>query len=256
MKRIILFRFHDSLDVSANRLELLRRYNPDTQIVGLWGGDRSGFQKARQALASRLDHIWEIPVESPRWKWQHADLALLMWYRHEGRHIDFDMLHLVEWDLLLLASLDQIYGETGRNGVALTGLTPLERIQHNWYWTSVEPYATQWRQLQKHVHDRYGWQGPNFACQGPANTYSKAFLERYSQEEIPELVHDELRIPLYAQALGFEVAGLPQIYREIKNPKEMKFFNCEKRPILECRIRWELLKPRGRRVFHPYQKPW
>jgi len=180
---------------------------------------------------------------------------MLMWYRQEGRQLAFDMLHLVEWDLLLLASLDRIYGETGRNGVALTGLTPLERIQGHWYWTSVEPYAAQWRQLRERVRARHGWDGPYFACQGPANAFSKAFLERYSQEEIPELVHEELRLPLYAGALGFEVAGLPHIYREIKDPGEMKFFNCEKLAINQLRIRWELLKPSGRRVFHPYRKP-
>lgn len=256
MKRIILFRFHDSLDICANRLDLLHRFNPGAGIIGLWGGHRSRLQEAQQALASRLEYIWDIPVESPLWKWRHADLSLLMWYRHEGRRTPFDMLHLMEWDLLPLASLDRIYGEKGRNGVALTGLTPVERIQHDWYWTSVEPYATQWRRLQEHVRNRYGWQGPYFACQGPANAFSKAFLERYSQEEIPELVHEELRIPLYAQALGFEVVGLPRIYREIMDPKAMKFFNCEKLPIRERTIRWELLKPWGRRVFHPYRKPW
>jgi hypothetical protein len=254
LKRLILFRFHGSLDICANRLELLHRFNPGTRIIGLWGGDRSGLQEARQVLASCLEYIWDIPVESPHWKWQNGDLSLLMWYRQEGRHIPFDMLHLVEWDLLLLASLDRIYGETGREGVALTGLTPLERIQQNWAWTSAEPHATEWRQLREHVRDRYRWDGPHFACQGPANAFSKAFLERYSQEDIPELVHEELRIPLYARVLGFEVAGLPRIYREIKDPKEMKFFNCESQLIKERVIRWELLKPWGRRVFHPYRK--
>jgi hypothetical protein len=254
LKRVILFRFHGSLDICENRLEILRRLNPGTSIIGLWGGDRAGLQKARKALAPHLEGIWDIPVESSLWKWQHADLALLMWYRHEGRHIPFDMLHLVEWDLLLLASLDRIYEEAGRNGVALTGLTPLERLQHDWYWTSVEPYASQWRQLQRHVREQYGWHGPFFACQGPANAFSKAFLERYSREDVPELVHEELRLPLYAQALGFEVAGLPHIYREIKDPVEMEFFNCEKLLIKERTIHSELLKPLGRRVFHPYRE--
>lgn len=179
-----------------------------------------------------------------------------MWHRDQGRRIPFDMLHLVEWDLLPLASLDRIYGEKGRNGVALTGLTPLERIERDWYWTAVEPYATQWRRLQEHVRNRYGWQGPYLACQGPANAFSSAFLERYAQEAIPQLANEELRIPLYAQALGFEVEGLPHIYREIKDPKAMKFFNCEKAPIRTHTIRWELLKPWGRRVFHPYRKIW
>ncbi len=174
-----------------------------------------------------------------------------MWYRQEGRHLPFSMLHLIEWDLLLLASLERIYGDAVQRGVALTGLPPLERIQHNGHWTSAEPYATHWRQLQEHVHDRYGWQGPHFACQGPANAFSKAFLERHAQEEVPELVHDELRIPLYAQAMGFEMEGLPGIYRTIGDPSEMKFLNCEKQPIKHRTFHWELLKPWGRRCSIP-----
>ncbi|WP_005036347.1 hypothetical protein [Holophaga foetida] len=64
-------------------------------------------------------------------------------------------------------------------------------------------------------------------------------------------MHDELRIPLYAGALGFEVAALPHIYREIKASEEMQFFNCKKIPVRESTIRRELAKPDGRRVFHP-----
>ena len=256
MKRIILFRFHGSLDVCASRLDLLHRLNPRTRMIGLWGGSCTGLEEARQRLSSRLESIWDIPVKSPLWRWQHADLSLLTWYRSEGRDIPFEVLHVVEWDLLLLASLDRIYGKKGRTGVALTGLTPLPRVPQDWYWTSVQPYATQWQQLQEHVRDRHGWHGPNFACQGPACVLSKAFLERYSHEDIPELVNEELRIPLYALALGFKVTGLPRIYREIMHPRDMEFFNCEKQPIQECAIRRELRKPWGRRVFHPYRVPW
>lgn len=203
-----------------------------------------------------LEDVWEIPVESPEWKWKNGDLSLSMWFRTVGQQVPFDVLHLVEWDLLLLASLGRIYGEAGRRGLALTGLTPLERIQDHWHWTTVEPFPTQWRQLREHVRKHYEWGGPPLACQGPANVFSRRFLERFAQEDIPELVHEELRIPLFARALGFEIDALPHIYREIKDPEEMKFFNCEKRPIKLRRIRKELVNPWGRRVFHPYREPF
>ncbi len=253
MRRIILFRFHDSLEVCANRLELLHRFNPGSTIIGLWGGNRAGLPAARQALASRLEHIWEVPVESPHWKWQNADLVLQLWHRHEGWRVPFDVLYLFEWDMLVLASLDQIYGDAGRNGLAMTGLTPMERVQHTWYWTTAEPYATHWRQLQGHVRERYGWNGPHFACHIGGGAFSKAFLDRYALEDVPALGNDELRLPLFAQAMGFPLQGLPHIYREIMDPTEMEFFNCEKMPIQEDRIRAELRSPAGRRVFHPYR---
>ena len=124
MKRIILFRFHGSLDICGNRLAILLRLNPGARIFGLWGGDSAGILEARQDLAAYLEDIWPIPVASSLWKWQHADLALMMWFKAVGRHLPFDMLHFVEWDVLFLASLDEIYGDLGRNGVALAGLTP------------------------------------------------------------------------------------------------------------------------------------
>ena len=262
MKRIILFRFHDAFDVCINRIAYLRRFNPATSVFGLYGGSHSAFPEALRALSGHLDGIWEIPVESPKWKWQHGDISLALWYRSVGRHLPFDMLHLAEWDLLLLGNLDDIYGPAGAEGVALTGLTPLARIQHKWHWTTKEPLATQWNQLRDHVERRHGWKGPYLACQGPANAFSRAFLERYSREELPELAHDELRIPLYAQALGFSVDPLPHIYREIQDPAEMTFFNCERRLIEERTIRRQLATPMGRRVFHPYreifraERPW
>ena len=254
MKRIVLFRFHKDLNICINRLKLLHRFNPGIQIIGLWGGEASGFQEAQATLAPYLDHVWDIPVASPEWKWKNGDLSLMMWYRQLGKDLSFDMLHLLEWDLLVLDSLDNVYGAAGRKGVALTALTPLERIQDHWNWTAHEPLRSEWHQLQQHVKDLHGWQGPYFACQGPANAFSKAFLDRYAQEDIPELMHEELRLPLFAQAYGFELTGLPHIYREIQHKKDMRYFNCEKILIKKKVIRWELLKPSGRKVFHPYQK--
>ena len=262
LKRIILFRFHDQYDVCINRIEYLRRFNPSSPVFGLYGGSASAFEEAGRALSGHLDGIWRIPVEAPKWKWRHGDISLALWYREVGRHIPFDMLHLAEWDLLLLGNLEDIYGRAGTEGVALVGLTPLARIQHKWHWTTKEPLATEWRQLQAHVERRYGWKGPYLACQGPGNAFSREFLERYAQEELPELVHEELRIPLYAQAWGFKVDPLPRIYREIQDPAEMTFFNCERRLIKEQVIRRQLATPMGRRVFHPYREvfqavpPW
>ena len=57
MKRIVLFRFHKDLNICINRLKLLHRFNPGIQIIGLWGGEASGFQEAQATLAPYLGRI-------------------------------------------------------------------------------------------------------------------------------------------------------------------------------------------------------
>ncbi len=252
MERILLFRFHDHLEVCINRLQLLRRLNPDVRMFGLYGGPSSRMLPAQEALGDYLESIWEIPVASTEWKWRHGDLSLIWWFKQVGHKIPFDILHLVEWDLLVLSSLDEIYGTRGLNGVALTGLTPLEKIQHTWWWTAHPPHALEWKQLKHHIQEQYGFKGPYLACQGPANAFSRAFLERYSKEKVPQLAHEELRLPIFAHVLGFEVEPLAHVYREIRDRHEMQFFNCEKLPIQPMTIQQELQNPHGRRVFHPF----
>lgn len=252
LQRLIVFRFHTAFGLCLNRLEHLRRFNPGVPIYGLYGGEPAGLAEARGSLAGYLEHVWEVPAADALWKWRHGDLSLLRWYRELGRTLAFDVLHLTEWDLLVLGNLDEIYGAAGSDGVALAGLTPLEQIQAHWTWTTRPVAASRWALFRELVRERHGWEGPYLACQGPASVFSRAFLDRYSREDPPDLVHEELRVPLYAQVLGFPVTPLPHIYRTIRDPVDMQFFNCEKQAIEERTIRGELAKADGRRVFHPY----
>jgi len=254
MRRLILFRFHRNFDVCLNRLKLLRRLNPGIPIHGFYGGESSDLEEARRQLAPYMQEIWEIPVASGEWKWKNGDIAIQQWYRSRGKDLEFDVLHTVEWDLLILAPLNEVFGDAGFKGVALTGVTPLDRIGATWHWTSVEPAASEWVKLKEHLRVSRGWNGPYVACQGPASVLSREFLEAYAREDVPELGNEEVRMAIYAQALGFGVTPLPHIYREIQDPVEMEFFNCECIPISGKTIRRELKKADGRRVFHPYMK--
>ncbi len=256
MQRLILFRFHDHLDVCRSRLELLRHFNPGVPIHGLYGGPLGSGVSAHQALAPLLDTTWEIPVEDPAWKWQHGDLALVDWYWAVGQALDFEVLHLLEWDLLVLAPLDRIYGASGHRGVALTGLTPLHQVERRWYWTTQEPHRSRWHALKAWAQQRFGYAGPHWACQGPANVFSRAFLEGFAGLEVPELGHEELRLPLVGALLGLEVEGLPHIHRAIHAPEDRPFFNCDRQGIHPSAIDACLSQPEGRRVFHPCAYPF
>jgi hypothetical protein len=253
MKRIIAFRFHNNFEVCENRLRILKSLNQDIPIFGLFGGERSDFYFSRERLGEYCEDIYEIPETSKDWKWKNGDISLCNWYRSRGKSVQFDMLHLLEWDLLVLKNLDDTYAHVNKGEIGLTALTPLAKIENEWWWTSSWQNRREWHKLVSIVESRFGPVNPKYACQGPANCFSREFLEFYSREKIPELVHEELRWPLYAAAFGISIANNQAIYREIFHKPDMRFFNCEGFKISREVIQDQLSLPNGRRVFHPYQ---
>src|SRR5262249_22521285 len=110
MRRLILFRFHDRPAICAGRIRHLRALNPDVAIHGLYGGP----DDAAPALPE-LDTTYTLAGKSAHWKWKHSDLAARQWFQDVGRGMAFDILHLVEWDLLLSAPLDALYAHIPAN---------------------------------------------------------------------------------------------------------------------------------------------
>ena len=77
--------------------------------------------------------------------------------------------------------------------------------------------------------------------------------EEYSKEEVPVLCHDEVRIPIIAQSLGYQLRDTG-FFREWFSKKEFQFFNCNGTYISPEVIQRESSKPNGRRVFHPVRE--
>src|SRR5437773_9964385 len=122
MKRLVLFRFHQNRVVCQNRLDLIKRYNPAVEIHGLYGGDESIYPSVRRAIGNEFSSLFCLRGKTAHWKWLNGDLALREWYQAVGRRLAFDVLHLVEWDLVLLDSLDNIYGLVPADAAGITGL--------------------------------------------------------------------------------------------------------------------------------------
>jgi len=253
MKRLILFRFHKDPIVSKSRLELLRAFNPGIDILGLYGGEEGDFQNIAKALSQHLSHVYCISGKTAEWKWKHSDLATRLWYKDYGYHLSFDMLHIIEWDLLLFSSISQLYGRIPKSGVGFTAMTPLENVQSRWYWTSQEPHKSEWSKLLELVTHKFHYYQKPYASLGPGVCLPREFLEAYASIDIPELSNDELRLPLFAQILGFRLHDTG-FYRKWFDKEEMKVFNCEDQEIKTSIIREELSKASGRRVFHPYKR--
>lgn len=254
MQRAILFRFHSQPRICRNRLELLRTFNPDVPMYGLYGGPEKNYATFEEQLSPHLRDIRQFPDRDANWKWKNGDLAVRLWYRSFGHTLAFDMLHLVEWDLLLLDSLDNLYGRIPVNGVGMTSVTRVEDIERQLLWVSQEPFRSQWKELLRIARDLHGYSGAPLAGQGPGLCLPRPFLDCFADVDVPDLVNDEVRIPLFARILGFELfdTGFSNGWF---SADELQFFHCQLFPeVKPSTVYQQLADPAGRRAFHPFRR--
>ena len=249
-----MFRFDRDPLVCRGRVQLLRALNPGVPICGVFGGDR-GYKRALLRLAGtsvlRLDGLYCSP-RGAEWNWKNGDLVLADWYREAGHRIDFEVAHLVEWDLLLLDSLANVYAQVPKGAVGLTCVTPLSLVEHDWEWLRHEEGRRQWEELLRHAQGEWSYADVPQACLGVGPCFPRAFLAQYSVIDATELCHDELRLPLFAQILGFPIAetGFRSHWFDRGDDR---FFNVGGPEIDPGAIATELSLPTGRRAFHPYR---
>jgi hypothetical protein len=253
--RIVVFRLDRNPLVCRTRIRTLRRLNPGVPIVGLYGGP-GGFRRASFRLGSRavlgLDSFY-ASRRPGHWNWQHGDLAVAAWYRDVGHRLDFDVAHLVEWDLLLLAPLDELYRDVAPDAVGLTAYTPLSEVGEEWDWLRRPERRTSTHELFRYAREHWGHAGEPYACVGVGPCFPRAFLAEYAALDAPELGHDELRLPLFAAILGYRVVDTG-FRHSWHGDHDDAFFNASGQAIQEAAIVAELRRPEGRRAFHPVRE--
>ena len=201
IKRIILFRFHDHFDICRNHIEILKRFNPGIEIYGLYGGRQENFLKAKKLP---LKHVWSVPIDDPHWKWVNGDLCARWWFKDFGKNLKFDMLHVFEWDLILLENIEKQFAHI-KGGVAITGAISMAKIYNTWDWVALRRGRDEWLRLKKYVIDEFGYNKQPLAGLFGGASMSRVFLEKYSRIEVPGLCNDEVRLPLFAQSFGMPV---------------------------------------------------
>jgi hypothetical protein len=196
-----------------------------------------------------LDGLYTSPAP-PEWNWKHSDLVLARWYRDVGHTIPFDVLHLAEWDLLLTAPLDTLYASVPEDAVGLTALTPTAQLESEWTWLRREQSRKEWEALLARARDEWGYDDTPHGCVGPGPCFPRAFLDAYAQIDPPALCNDELRLPLFAQILGFQIVDT-KLRGPWRGEREAPFFHFRAQEIELSAIKGELAKPDGWRAFHP-----
>lgn len=261
-KRIVLFRFHGNPGIVKNRIKLLKRFNPTIEIYGIYGGYKKDFQKISKFLRNDMNHIYLLSGRSPKLKWLNGDLAVREWFKEIGKNIDFDIAHLIEWDLLLFDTLENIFGHIPKNALGLSALRSITD-DPNWWWTTREPWKSFYHELIKRVKRKYGYNKKIMMALGAGTVYPRKFLLEYIETKIETtdykgrsipLCNDEIRLPLFGQILGYKLVYTGIYNFRIEKDVEHKYFNAMKEEIELKTILAELKKKNGRRVFHPYWK--
>ncbi len=160
-----------------SRIALLRALNPSVPIYGLFGGSKLERSVAKMLLD--LEGLY-VSTRPERWNWQHSDLAVAAWYREVGSRVPFDVAHVIEWDLLLLAPLQSLYAHVPQDTVGLTALTPVSVLEHEWTWLRREESRREWDTLLSRARADWGYNDVPHGCLGPGPCFPRAFLEAYA----------------------------------------------------------------------------
>src|SRR3989344_3933541 len=118
MKLAILFWFYKEQEICENRLKLLRKYNPEMKIFGLYGGQTSEAGKYQNRLGEYLDDFYKFTSgKDEEWKWLNGDLMILDWYEKRGRNLDWGSVAIIQWDTLVLDSLSKQFQGIKKNQI-------------------------------------------------------------------------------------------------------------------------------------------
>lgn len=258
MNLAIVFWFYKEPEICVNRLEILKRYNPDVKVYGLYGGSKEDEDLFRNSLRPHLDDFYMAPMEDEDWKWIHGDLVLLDWYDERGRHLQWDSVAIVQWDMLVFTSIAEMFSEMQQGQLFLSGyreLTP--EIEERWYWTKEGGgERDNYLAFLEYVEEVYGFEEPPLCCLFIFEIFPRVFFERYLEVENLELGMLEYKVPIYAKIFDIEVYEKDlgvcwngKYWREYPLnalPHELETEYIEK----------ELEKDGGWRIFHPCFREW
>ena len=277
MKLAILFWFYKEPEICKNRLEILRQNNPTVPIYGLYGGDLHLINEYKSFLGLYLDDFYAFTENKDAyWKWIQGDLMITHWYQERGKHLSWDTIVIIQWDMLVFGAIDQLFSMLKPDQMLLSGLRPIKEVENDWSWLTpkIPERRNQYLTFLEHVRKMYGYNQDPLGCLFIVVCFPRIFLEQYSKIEKPELGFLEYRIPIYAQIFGISfcenhsfqgwwvdsdpIFGEKNPIRRAWNSLYLKLapnpLNPAKREISIIPIYRHLRTEEGARIFHPYEQ--
>lgn len=261
-KLAILFWFYKEPKICRNHLQLLRENNPTIPIYGLYGGELNDVNDFKFILDEYLDDFYVFDQDkSSSWKWHLGDQLISSWYSQRGKNLSWDTIVIVQWDMLIFGSVNQLFSMLRKDDVLLSGLRIISEIEERWGWTSnsIAPeLRSQYLNFLDHVKEKYSYAHEPMCCLFIVVCLPRIFMENYSKIEQPELGFLEYKVPIYAQI--FELTFCtnhpfqPWWPGDPETTENRRTLNAKRIDIGIMSILRNLTDKNGVRIFHPYRK--
>lgn len=261
MQLAILFWFYKEFDLCVERVRRLRELNPATRIYGLYGGPLEQAEAAAM-VGAELDDLYVFPEpRDAHWKWLNGDRLIAAWMGERGAALAWDTVVLVQWDMLVLAPVDELLGDLRPGEALFSGYRPLEEVSDWWGWAGRRDpgKAAMLQAFRERLRSDYGVDGPLWCCLFILICLPRDLLARYAGAGPPEEGFLEYKLPTLARLwgtpvrtdLGFEPWWAADLASR-DAPERARVLNAVGREVSPATILAELADPQGLRVFHPF----
>jgi len=257
MKLAILFWFYKEPEICENRLQILKKYNPDLKIFGLYGGEISKAGEYQDKLGNYLDNFYTFTANTDEdWKWINGDLMILDWYEKRGRNLEWDSMAVVQWDMLILDSFKNQFSGIKKDEMFVSGIRFIDKeLEDKWDWIKIGSEERQnYLNFIKYIEETYQYKDEPLASLFIIQIFPRIFLDKYLTVKNKEVGMLEYKIPTYAK-----IFGIPFYKKEVGvewYDDELKPLNAIPKEISEEYVKEQLAKQDGWRIFHPYFKKW
>jgi hypothetical protein len=252
----ILFWFYKEPEICINRLQLIKKHNPDIKIYGLYGGEQELAKDYENKLSSYLDDFYCSPIESSGYKWIHGDLIILEWFNARGRNLEWDSIAVVQWDMLVFDSLEKQFAGIKKDEIFISGVRPYDRkLERKWYWVQEGGKRKDYLEFKEYIKTNYDFTDNIICSLFIFEIFPKKFFEFYNTVKEKEVGMLEYKIPTYAKIFNFTFYN-KDLGVEWFSKFPRKALNAKPREIQINFIRKQLKKVDGWRIFHPYFKIW
>jgi len=257
MELAILFWFYKEVDICENRLKLLKQYNPDLKIYGLYGGNVDEGNAYQNRLGKYFDDLYFFEGSTDAdWKWINGDLMILDWYTKRGKDLDWDSVAVIQWDMLVFDSiLNQLSG-IKKDQIFLSGVRKIDNeVESQWSWTKVgNKERNNYLNFITYAKEEYNFTNIPLASLFILQVFPRIFFDKYLTVKNREIGMLEYKIPTYAKI--FDISFYEKDIGVKWFGDEEKPLNAIPEEISKNYIEEQINKKNGWRIFHPYYKKW